>query len=51
MTKMAITPIYGKTPFKRLLLCNQKPGQLPLDLVCCIRNGGPTRFAQMMNLG
>ena len=26
-------------------------GQRPWDLVCSIGNVGPTRFAQMMNLG
>ena len=26
-------------------------GQWPCDLICCIGDVGPTRFAQMMNLG
>ena len=41
MTMMATTPLYGKT-FKYLLLWNQKANGIGI---------GPTRFAQMMNLG
>ena len=48
MTKMATTPIYGKN------LLNVFSGtKMPkaLDLVCRIGDVGPTRFAQMINLG
>ena len=49
MTKMATTPIYGKTPYISSSL--EPKGQWPWDLVCSIGDVGPTRFAQMMNLG
>ena len=49
MTKMATTPIYGKT---LLMSSSLEPkGQWPWDLVCSIGDMGPTRFAQMINLG
>ena len=49
MTKMATMPIYGKT---LLISSSLEPkGQWPFDLVCSIGDVGPTRFAQMINLG
>ena len=49
MTKMATTPIYGKNS---LISSSLEPkGQRPWDLVCSIGDVGPTRFAQMINLG
>ena len=49
MTNMATMPIYGK---HSLYLFSLKPKALWLwDLVCSIGDVGPTRFAQMMNLG
>ena len=48
MTKMATTPIYDK-PFKFPFL--EPKGQWPWDLVCSIGDVGPTRFAQVINLG
>ena len=49
MTKIATTPIYGKT--LEISSSLEPKGQWPLDLVCSIGDVGPTRFAQMMNLG
>ena len=49
MTKMATTPIYGKT--LKMSSSLEPKGQWPLDLVCSIGDVGPTRFAQMINLG
>ena len=49
MTKMATTPIYGKKPLMSSSL--EPKGQWPCDLVCSIWDVGPTRFAQMINLG
>ena len=48
MTKMATTRIYGKNPPLNIFFSGTKR---PWDLVCSIRDVGPTRFAQMMNLG
>ena len=49
MTKMATMPINGKNS---LLSSSLEPKcQWPWDLVCSIGDEGPTRFAQMMNLG
>ena len=42
MTKMATTPIYGKNPLNVFFSGT---------LVCSIGDVGPTRFAQMINLG
>ena len=50
MTKIATTPIYGKKNLKISSSLEPK-GQLPCDFVCSIGDVGPTRFAQMMNLG
>ena len=49
MTKMATTPIYGKL-FKMSSSLEPK-GHWLWDLVCSIGDVGPTRFAQIMNLG
>ena len=46
LTKMATMPIYGKNPSSL-----EPKGQWPWDLVCSIGDVGPTRFAQMINLG
>ena len=46
MTKMATTPINGKNPLNVFF-----SGKRPSDLVCSIGDVGPTRFAQMINLG
>ena len=62
MTKMATTPIYGKNslnvffsgtkrPMAKMSSSLEPKGQWPWDLVCSIGNLGPTRFAQMINLG
>ena len=48
MTKMATMPIKGKNPLKSSL---EPKDQWPWDLVWSIVNVGPTKFAQMMNLG
>ena len=49
MTEMATMPIYSKNP---LIIFSLEPkGQWPWNLVCSIGDIGPTRFAQMMNLG
>ena len=48
MTKMATRPIYGKNPLISSPL--ESKGQWPWDSVCSIRDVGPTRFAQMINL-
>ena len=50
MTKMATTPIYGKNPLNVFFSVEPK-GRWPWDLVCSIGDVGPTRFAQMINLG
>ena len=42
MTKMAAMPIYGKKPFKNLLLQNKKAD----DLVCSIEDVGPSKFVK-----
>ena len=49
MTKMATKPIYGKNPLN--VFFSGPKGQWPWDLVCSIGDVGPTRFAQMINLG
>ena len=49
MTKMAAMPIYGKSPLKSS--SPEPEGRLPWDLVCSIRDVGPTKFVQMMILG
>ena len=49
MTKMATTPVYGKNPLNILFCGTKRP--MAWDLVCIIGDVGPTRFAQMMNLG
>ena len=51
MTKMATTPIYGKNPLNIFLSATKRPMALGLKVVCSIGDVGPTRFAQMMNLG
>ena len=43
MTKMATMPIYGKDPLNILFSVTKRP--------TAIGDVGPTRFAQMMNLG
>ena len=47
MTKMAAMPIYGKNPLKS---SPEPEGQWPWDLVCSIRDVGPTKFVHMMIL-
>ena len=47
MTKMATTPIYGKNRLNVFFSGTKRPW----DLVCSIGDVGPTRFAQMINLG
>ena len=49
MTKMATTPIYAKISLNIFSL--EPKGHWLWDLVCSIGDVGPTRFAQMMNLG
>ena len=49
MTKMATTAIYGKNSLN--IFFSGTKGQWPWDLVCSIGDVGPTRCAQMMNLG
>ena len=49
MAKMATTPIYMVKPLQISSL--EPKGQRPWDLVCSNGDVGPTRFAQMMNLG
>ena len=49
MTKMATTPIYCKNP--KISSSLEPKGQWPWDLVCSIGDVGPTKFAQMMNIG
>ena len=46
MAKMAAEPIYGKNPLNIFFGTRR-----PMALVCSIGDVGPTRFAQMMNLG
>ena len=47
MFKMATMPIYGKNPLNILFSATKRP----MALGCIIGDVGPTRFAQMMNLG
>ena len=47
MTKMTTTPIYGKNTLYFFFSGIKRP----MDLVYSIVDKGPTRFAQMMNLG
>ena len=47
MTKMATMSIYGKNPLNIFFSRTKRP----MALVCSIRDVGPTRFGQMMNLG
>ena len=47
MTKVVTMPIYGKN-YLNVFFSGTK---MPLDLVCSIGDVGPTRFAQMTNLG
>ena len=49
MTKMATMPIYGKNALNKFF--SGTKSQWLWDLVCSIGDVGPTRFAQMMNLG
>ena len=49
MTKMATAPIYGKNSLN--IFFSGSKGPMALDLVCGIGDVGPTRFAQMMNIG
>ena len=46
-TKMATTLIYGKNRLNIFFFETKRP----MDLVCSIGVVGPTRFAQMKNLG
>ena len=50
MTKMATASIYGKKTLQTSSSLEPK-GHWLWDMVCSIRGMGPTRFAQMMNLG
>ena len=49
MTNMATMPIYGKNSLNLFFSETKRP--LAIDLVCSIGDVGPTRLAQMMNLG
>ena len=49
MTKMVTTLIFGQILYRSSSL--EPKGQWPWDLVCSIGDLGPTRFAQMVNLG
>ena len=49
MTIMATMPIYVKNSLNLFFSETKRP--LFLDLVCRIGDVGPTRLAQMMNLG
>ena len=49
MTKMAAMPIYGKKTLKSTSL--EPEVGWPWDLVCSIRDVGPTKFVQIMILG
>ena len=49
MTKMATTPIYAKNSLNIFFSGTKR--QWPWDLVCSIRDVGPIRFAQMVNIG
>ena len=49
MTNMATMPIYGKNSLN--LFFSGTKGHWLWDLVCRIWDVGPTRLAQMMNLG
>ena len=44
MTKVAAMPIYGKKP------STEPEGWGPWELVCSIRDVGPTKFVQMIIL-
>ena len=49
MTKMATTPTYGKNPLNVFFSGTKRP--MAWDFVYGIGDVGPTRFAQMINLG
>ena len=49
MTKMATTPMYGINP--QISSSLEPKDQWPWDLACSIGDVGPTKFAQMMNIG
>ena len=49
MTNMATMPIYGKNSLNLFYSGTKRP--LVWDFVCRIGDVGPTRLAQMMNLG
>ena len=51
MTNMATTPIYGKNSLNIYFSGTKMPLALGLDNLCSIGDVGPTRFAQMINLG
>ena len=48
-TKMAATPIYGKTTLKPST--PEQEGRWPLDLVCSMEDARPIKFVQIMFLG
>ena len=48
MTKMAAMPIDAKNPLKIFIFRTRRPR--PGDLVCSIRDVGPTKFVQMVVL-
>ena len=50
MTKMATSPIYSKNPLNVFLSGTKRPMALGLG-TCSIVDVGPTRLAQMINLG
>ena len=49
MTRMADMPISRKNPLKIFFSRARRP--MPWDLVCNIRDVGPTEFVQIMILG
>ena len=51
MTNMATMPIYGKNSLYLFFSETKRPLALGLVGQCSIGDVGPTRFAQMMNLG
>ena len=51
MTDMATVPIYGKNSLNLFFSGTKRPLAFNLDLVCRIGDVGPTRLAQIMNLG
>ena len=51
MTDMATMPIYGKNSLNLFFSGTKRPLAFNLDLVCRIGDVGPTRLAQIMNLG